>query len=319
MRRTPPSPPGHRPRLALAGLTRGPLPVPNGGYVASVFLQVARAYLAPRGQPDTLVAHWQFLSRTQAGPAVLRVEEAKPGRGLSVLHVTLHQRGLLGAAPWLAPGEAGRGEVAAYITNRRMEGESGITLPTGWGLPDAPPPVADLAALPRGEDPHWQRLHIWLMERLPMLHNLEYYAPRARPPGPAATQDLWIRLAVGERFTATALGYVADAAAVLIPESYRAESPDGPVPPGRFDRHAGFWYPTITMDLDVKKKLPPRGVEWLRLRVASRVFRDGRYDMELLVFDEQGDLVAIGHHVAMAVDVERNWANREAPGSKPKI
>ncbi|KND88662.1 hypothetical protein TOPH_06693 [Tolypocladium ophioglossoides CBS 100239] len=292
--------------------------VPHGGYVASVFLKVAKAYLAPRGQPDTFVGHWQFLSRTQAGPAVLRVDEAKPGRSLSVLHITLHQTGLLAAHPWLSPEEAGRGEVAAYVTNRNMDDESGITLATGWGIPHAPPPVADLAALPLGKDPNWQHLYTWLMRRLPMMHNLEYYVPRSSHPTPA-TQDLWIRLAVGERFTNTAIGYVADAAAPLIPESYRAESRDGPVPPGRFERYTGLWYPTITMNLDIKKKLPAAGVEWLRLRVASRMIQDGRYDMELLVFDEQGDLVAIGHHVAMLVGMERNYANRgEVPRSKPR-
>ena len=197
-----------------------------------------------------------------------------------------------------------------------MDDERGISLATGWSVPT---PAADLAALPRDEDPNWQRMHIWLMKRLHMMNNLEFYMPRAGHPGPG-TQDLWIRLAVGERFTDTSLGYVADAAAVCIPELFRAESRDGPPPPGRFGATVGFWYPTVTMDLDVKKKLPAAGVEWLRLRVASKVIQDGRYDMELVVFDEQGDLVAIGHHVAMLVGLEKNFAKRgEVPRVKTKI
>lgn len=274
--------------------------------MASVFLNVASAHLSPRNQPDTISANWQFLSRTQAGPAVLVVEESKMGRGMSVLHISLYQDGLLPESPWVPPGA--RRAVVAYITNGLIESETGVTLPTGWALSHVPPP-ADLTKLPAGEDAHWERMHIPLMAKLPMLHNLEFYMPRAGHPLPA-THDLWVRLANGERFTPSSLGYVADAGPPLIVESYRPASRDAPVPEGGFPFGKGLWYPTVSMSLDVKRRLPALGEEWLRLSVVTKAIQNGRYDAELLVFDGQGALVALSHHVALAVDVARNSAQR---------
>ncbi|EQL01821.1 thioesterase family protein [Ophiocordyceps sinensis CO18] len=91
--------------------------VPNGGYVASIFLHAAKAYMAARGQPDALAVHWQFLGRTRAGPAVIRIAEAKTGRAVSVLHMTLHQSRDSSSAGRSRMGGASQGpEVAAYVT-----------------------------------------------------------------------------------------------------------------------------------------------------------------------------------------------------------
>lgn len=281
-------------------------PVPNGGYVASIFMKVASEHLSARNQPDTLTAHWQFLNRTQAGSAVLVVEEAKLGRGMSVLHITLYQDHLLSEHPWVSA--SSNKAVVAYMTSGLLEGETGVTLPTGWGLSYQPPP-AELARLTTGEDRNWERLHIPLMAKVPVMNNLEYYVSRAGRPLPA-THDYWIRLANGEFFTRASLGYVVDAGPPLLVESYRPASRDAPVSEGGFPYHKGFWYPTVTMSIDVKKNLPDAGVEWLRLRVDAKMIQNGRYDAEQLVFDSQGALVALSHHFAMAVDIARNQAKR---------
>ncbi|PHH93330.1 hypothetical protein CDD83_7115 [Cordyceps sp. RAO-2017] len=307
--------------------------VHNGGYVASVFLRAAKAYMTPRGQPDAVAVHWQFLSRTQAGPAVLKVAETKMGRGMSVLHMTLHQRGLVPETPWLRPAEDGEAEggpspaVVAYVTNTNMDTEAGISLPTGWTL-SYPPPAVDLARLGQRSrsggggdegDANWKRMYIGLMKRLPMLNNLEYYMPRAGHPLPA-TQDLWIRFANGEPFSDTSLGFVADAVAAMLLEAYRRAKPSGGDNSSRKSAAAGFWYPTVSMSLEVKKKLPPQGAQWLRLRAAAKVIRNGRFDAQLLVFDVDDELVAMSSQVAMAVDLARNFANRgQPPRSRGKL
>ncbi|KAJ6438865.1 fungal hydrophobin domain-containing protein [Purpureocillium lavendulum] len=288
--------------------------VPNGGYVASIFLQVAQAHMTPRGQPDTIAVHWQFLSRTSNGRAVLKVNEVKMGRAMSVLHITLHQTDLVAARPWVDAGSKDPGQVVAYVTNRNMDDEAGVSFRTGWTTLPKPPPPVDLSKVRRGEDPNWVRMETFLTRQLPMLNNLEYYMPRAGHPLPA-TMDLWIRLASpptdgGARFVGTSLGYVADAAAPLVVENYRQPRGDGPFPADSFPRDTGFWFPTITMDLDVKKRLPPQGVEWLRLRIATKAIVNGRYDAEQVIFDDKGELIATCHHVAMVVDVARNTAGR---------
>jgi hypothetical protein len=236
------------------------------------------------------------------------VNEARTGKATSALHIGLHQQGLLPEAPFISLGSPA--EVVAYITNGNIAAESGVTLPTQWTLDHEPPPV-DLAKLPGGGDPDWERMYLPLMKRVPMLHHVEYYSRRGGHILPT-THDYWIRFAkTGERFSQTSLGFVADVAPPLIVESFRPASKDAPVPPGGFAFGKKFWYPTLTMTLDVRRELPAEGLEWLRVRVVAKEIKNGRYDAEVIIFDEHGNLLGLSNHVAMAIDFERNYAKRK--------
>lgn len=278
--------------------------------MASVFLSVAERHLEKNNQPDTLTATWTYLSRAQVGHARLLVQESKIGRGTSVLHVSLHQNKLLDVAPWISP--ESKAEVVAYMTNGNIAQEQGVSLPTQWALSNHPP-GADLEKVKKGEDPRWVRMHGRpIMKRIPMFGHLEYYQRKEGHVLPT-TQDFWVRLAHPENMTPMHLGYIADALPPLMIESYRPNSKDDPIPPGGFPINKGFWYPTLSMSLDVKKRLPPQGSEWLRLRAVSRTIVNGRYDAEVLMFDQDGELLAISNHTAMALDFERNLGQRGRP------
>lgn len=71
-----------------------------------------------------------------------------------------------------------------------------------------------------------------------------------------------------------------------------------------------FWYPTVLLNLDVKKVLPEEGVEWLYVRASMKQIRNGRMDLDIVILDEGGEIVALSHHVALAVDSSRNVAAR---------
>jgi hypothetical protein len=45
------------------------------------------------------------------------------------------------------------------------------------------------------------------------------------------------------------------------------------------------------------------------------MIQNGRFDIEVVILDETGDIVALSHHVALAVSAERNDAKR-VTGSK---
>lgn len=291
--------------MLSACLARRPLTspaVPNGGYVASVVLRAASAHLAPRGQTDTVSAHWQFVNKTRVGPAVLVVEDTKLGRGLSVIHVTLYQGNLLSEHPWFS--NDSRIAATAYITNGNMQAEAGVNLPTGWTIDNPPPPV-DLVKLPRGTDGQWTILDHFLRDKVLSLQNVELYLPRSGHPLPA-THDVWARLANGDRWLQDDMGYFIDIGPPLLVESYRPASPDAPIPEGGYPFTTLLWYPTIVASLEMKKRLPADGVEWLRYRTVCKAINNGRYDAEVMVFDVQGELVALSHHVAMAVGMDRN-------------
>ncbi|KXJ85956.1 thioesterase-like superfamily-domain-containing protein [Microdochium bolleyi] len=310
--------------------------VPNGGYVASCLMSAASAHLKARGQPDIITAHFEFVSRTEVGPAVIIVEEVKLGRRLSTLHVSLYQGALdLDHAPYITtapatssiPGKTtvatSRKEIIAYFNCGSLEIERGLTLPTHYDFQDPhgvprPPRPADLSALAaRQEDSTWRRMPIPTrlggLERR-ALHNMEYYFPRAGPQRPSVI-DVWVRLAEpGGRFTNAALGYVADSWPYVV-EAYRGRGGSGSGSSGGSGGDVVreddvFWFPTVVMNLDVKKPLPAPGAEWLCMRVEAKQIRRGRLDMEVVLLDEAGELVAVCHHVNLIVGGERNLKKR---------
>lgn len=291
--------------------------VPNGGYAASTLLSAAKHFLTSRSQPDTITAHIAFLNRTATGKAYIVIEDTKPGRTLSVLHATLYQEGLLDHAPWITPGKS-RTCLVAYITNTDLKKEAGHSLLT-YSLPSPPPPV-NLSALAKNEDKNWHKMPLdgHAFGRVKALSNMEYHVLRSPPTpsnptiDPRSTIDLWVRLSDhSSKITIPALGYVADCWPYIV-EGYRPPFPQEE--PFRFDQV--FWYPTVALNLEVKKALPGEGVEWLFLRVTAKQIRNGRLDLEVIVLDEQGELVALSSHVNLIVDGARNTAGRKATQGK---
>jgi hypothetical protein len=77
-----------------------------------------------------------------------------------------------------------------------------------------------------------------------------------------------------------------------------------------------FWYPTLLLNLDIKKDLPPEGVKWLAVRVQMKKIKNGRMDLDVHVLDAEGEVVALSHHVGLVVDASRNLADRKKPDAK---
>lgn len=127
-------------------------------------------------------------------------------------------------------------------------------------------------------------------------------------------QDYWGKLPDGELIKQSTLGYVADTGPAFVIEEYRPNSPDAPVREGGFTFNKSFWYPTLTMSLDVSRQLPPDGLPWIRLRVSTKEVKNGRYDAVVHMFDVDGNLLATANHMALAIDMERNYAKRGPRG-----
>ncbi len=71
-----------------------------------------------------------------------------------------------------------------------------------------------------------------------------------------------------------------------------------------------FWFPTLVLNIEIKKLLPPEGVEWLFVRVRSKQVRNGRMDLEAVVLDVEGDIVALSSPVALLLSEEWNLRGR---------
>jgi hypothetical protein len=288
-------------------------------------LAAASAHLSSRDQRDTLTVHLEYPSRAAAGPAIVVIEDVKLGKQLSTLHLTLWQGGLLSQAPWITP-SVSRRAVLAYTNHANLRTFTGITLPTGYEVT----PAATLPPLPNFErlkakdsDDGWER------SKLPKgagfmrsLHNWGFYLPREGPLMPGVL-DMWICMSSGEHITQNALTYLVDSfpynlhTFLVAPELRKLlEVPRDQVKETQEetrgeDHRASLWLPTVVMNLEVKTALPEEGVEWLAMRVTSKQIKDGKFDLDVLVRDVEGELVALSHHVAMILSIERNTAKRK--------
>lgn len=254
--------------------------------------------LAKQNQPHTVTLHLDFLRRTQIGPATFVVKDVKLGRQTSVVHVTLLQDD--------------REEVVGYITNSNIATEEGVSFSTAWKLQPAPPP-ADLSKFDSDEDAHWGERKQWpFADFRKATLNVRSWFPRAGQPA-AGLVDEWLSLKNGENWTNESLGSVVDTFPQVIETYVMGDDPysiDNEKNTASKSGTAGFWYPTVLLNLDVKKALPQDGVKYLHVRLQAKQIKNGRFDLEIVVTDEVGDLVALSHHVCFAVSAARNTAAR---------
>lgn len=280
--------------------------VPHGGFLASVFLETAKAHLLEAAHQNVTLGHWEFLFPTTVGRAILLVEEVKKGKRMSVLHIKLYQGDIVEKAPWIT--SSSYTATTAYITTEKPETNDGMSTPTGWH--SAPSSMPNLRLLPPAGDGNWKRLHAPPVAKA--LQHVEYYTFSTQDPT-LATREYWIRLTDGGLFSNASLGFVCDVGPPVFIDSFRTAAEKSKA---RSSSTRDSWYSTLTMDMQTKKQLPERGIEWLRLRLQSKVVHNNHLDVEVLIFDELGNLIAISHHAVMIVDMEqKNTAKRRQKAS----
>ena len=290
--------------------------VPHGGYVTSCFLSVLRSHFSSTrrqcDQPDTIGLQINFLQRTQIGPATFTVSDLKLGRRTSTVQVSLRQ--------------AGSDEclIVGYFTQSNLSKESGVTSATNFRLNPPPTPVRSHGALLDGSDPDWTLYdNPFGQFRKAEQHSQIFLSTESR--ASLSTRDIWMRFEGDQSFTQESLGYVADTFPHIL-ETGRAReqltSGQAKLPGARDDQTtsgtARFWYPTVLLNLDIKQLLPTSGVEWLFSRVQAKQIRNGRMDIEVVIMDERGVLIAISNHIALVMGSERNTVRNEPKQTEAK-
>lgn len=256
-----------------------------------------------------------FLRRTQTGPATIQIKNIKLGRQTSIVHVALTQAG-------------SREEVVGYITQSNLHTEKGHSYETGWKpLPARLPLTFNTSALLDGKDPHWTEKREWPNANFrKATRQLRAWFPRMGQPA-QNIYDMWVCLRdPNSRWTNASLGFIADMFPQVLESFYLGgfdqydPKLDEYFPAEELQRltkgKAPFWYPTLLLNLEVKKALPEEGVRFLGTRLQTKRIWEGRYDLEVVVWDESGDVVALSHHVCFAVDAARNLKERRKDGGK---
>ena len=201
-----------------------------------------------------------------------------------------------------------------------------MTLPSS--LHPTPPLLRSTRALREGTDLEWKRHENKFSKFRKAGQHLVTYLPRK---GQAGLVDQWLTLASGEKFTQESLGYVVDSFPSMLENvetsggvsnelealargSSQVTEAEGSKNAGNIKGRslwAKFWYPTVLLNMDIKKELPKEGAEWLFSRVKAKQIRNGRMDIEIVVLDQTGDIVALSNHVALIVPAERNTVRSE--------
>jgi hypothetical protein len=200
-----------------------------------------------------------------------------------------------------------------YLIHSNMATEVGVTLSNDYKLHPPPCPV-DLDLLKQNKDVFWARQPDMPFAKFrKATTKAQFHFPREGQKT-MGIADEWIRFSNGEKWTNASLGYVCDMWPMPVeafvrgansnPYDVKKEGEQKKTPAAR------FWYPTVLLNLDVKKAIPDEGVEWLFVRVATKQIKNGRMDLEVIIMDEGGDIIALSHHVALALDASRNVAVR---------
>ena len=222
------------------------------------------------------------------------MQDKKLGRRTSTIQITLIQSNVE--------------KVIGFITSTNLSLESGISLATNWSLHPPPLPV-NLGKLADDSDPNWQ-----LAKNLPFpdfrkaTKNVDIYRPRVKS-FRSAIVDEWIRMKNREPFRLESLGFVNDMFPQLV-ETFGNEH--------RKESLGKNWYPTLVMNLEIKKALPA-GTEFLFVRVSAHSVLHGRMDLRVTILGESGDLVAVGSHTTLILNVSRNLASRDKSATETGV
>ncbi|KAJ5677357.1 uncharacterized protein N7477_002990 [Penicillium maclennaniae] len=300
--------------------------VPHGGYTTAVLYKLALthfAYAHPK-QYDTpaspISLQLSFLRRTAAGPATMEVEDVKIGLRTSTIHIKLLQPSEKHGKPEV--------KVAGYITVSPPSAEVGISAPTGYSILPTPPPGSkadgkiDFSALSRtGRDGAWSKLDPPYPEFRRAAAQLELYGPGKSETQQKRTRsmaiDQWARFIPGGdrngRWTDAAVVYLTDMFPMALDGFDNVSATAVAKEEGKevLDFKAKFWYPTVTLNIDMKKHLPKEGVEWLYSRIVTKVVRDGRTDLEVTILDQDGEVIALSTQVGLVVSAARNVGTRK--------
>ena len=293
--------------------------VPNGGYTASVFFIIASTHMRTTHPKRSCIhpinVHLQYPRRTSAGPAIFNVRDVKIGSRISNLHMALSQQQENGQ--WAD-------EVEGYVTMSNLAQEEGLSLDTQHKLYPPSLPVNLKALEEKGEDENWltrSKDPFPNFRRAAQHVQFHLMRPSSRPKDrPKSIADQWSRFTPYKkpgRWTNESLGFVCDMFPQIV-ESYvnpvledtAASGGDVAEAIKKNEPLAKFWYPTVCLNMDVKKLLPEDGVDWLYLRVRARQIKNGRLDLDVEVWDADNDLIALSTHTALIVGTERNTGGR---------
>lgn len=226
------------------------------------------------------------------------VEDIKLGSRVSLIHVTLHQEGRL--------------TVAGYLTVSDEFSETGISIPANpdnLGVPLSSPPVVE-----NNRQSEWNKVMIPHPEFRRASSRVELYKrydngsvpgdgqwARLRPEGPNGSIENW---------TMESVAFLCDILPTVLGRLERTVQEDRKRADKSTQEPVPVWFPTLALNIDFKRCELGEGHEWLYSHICIKSVQNGRMDVEVVIFDAAGKLVAVATQVALIMSSERNPVRR---------
>ncbi|KAL4890508.1 thioesterase-like superfamily-domain-containing protein [Aspergillus ambiguus] len=244
-----------------------------GGFLDAVMLAAAQQFAAakfPDGRfPDPVHVFVQFLKMVPPGEVCITCDLLRASSRQCVVKVDLT------AGPSTSPTTVG------IVTLADMSKEAGLSQPSQ--------PTACTPPAPPNRETECMTVDDPVVDATPVTAKLNWVAPR-----PADGfwghrlgghhREVWVSFRDGAR----------------IDDVYHlALLSDMPLQPPA-THQAGFYlrYALSTLCLSVEfKKRPDPSTQWVMIRSNSLQVRDGRYDVNVQILDEAGDILALSNHV----------------------
>lgn len=237
----------------------------NGGYLLAVIGNAIRAALGTHPDPYAITGY--YLSASRPGPAQVRVEELRRGKGTATVRATLAQ--------WAEDG-APVDRIAVLATFGDLSRMSGDVRTTATP-PQLPPP--DDCVL-TSDAPAEVKVFVPMLDRFAMRLDPDCVGGFAggEPSGRAQIQG-WFELVDGRPLDAIALLTVVDT-----------------LPPVTFELGMPGWAPTLELTVHVRAQPAPGPV---RIRHESRNVAGGLFEEDCEVWDSADRLVAQSRQLAL--------------------
>ena len=202
----------------------------------------------------------------------------------------------------------------------------GVSIDTGWSLTPKPAEVT-IPQLATDSDPRWISYQCpWNPQgyRRPQSY-VKFYVPfEFRDP---SFRDCWLTPSDPSfTFKSEHLGFVGDMTLPILDNFYgergmgshaacvaaglqQKRNREQGIEESVDEESGSFTTPiasvTLSLNLEVKQRLPTEGVRWLFSRCRARKIQNGRMDNEIVILNEQGQLVALLQQVHQLVELSR--------------
>ncbi|KAH6972398.1 thioesterase-like superfamily-domain-containing protein [Ilyonectria sp. MPI-CAGE-AT-0026] len=288
--------------------------VPHGGYLVAILYRLTRSHFALThpgrhdGNAAPIGMQIAYVRRCATGPAQLDIEDIKLGARTSLIRITLSQQNLEREKIV---------KLTGLVTVSNLASETGLSLASGWTLSPKPAILLspqkstsrDFGSEQITRTNPWRRVRVPHPEFRKATSHVEVHVAEtaSQPASHRHLTDQWAALRwtdedgrlVEGRWTNEAAAFLLDVFPTALTDLEAEATADDSVT-------APMWFPTLSLNIDFKKELPKDGAEWLFSRVTMKSIKNGRTDIEVVLMDESGELVALATQAGLVMSSARN-------------